>query len=460
MKDRLLNHWLRFQGSFWFVPGFLTVGAVALSFATIALDDAAGWDPSTDSPFGYAGEPEGARALMATIAASTITAAATAFSVTIAALALASSQFGPRLIRNFVADRGNQVVLGTFIGTFAYCLLVLRTVNSTPGDEFVPQVSITVGVGLALVSIAMLIYFIHHVATSIQATSIIFGVARELDSSIERLYKLPEEDGSGDDTTKEPEREQESVDLDEDKAGEIVALNSGYIQAIDIDALVEFARRRDIIIELQYHPGRFVLAHGALAFVWPKDAADEETEKSINAALSMGPTRTPTQDVEFAMDQLVEIAVRALSPGINDPFTAILCIDRLGAALVRIVEREFPEPLRRDQDGNLRLVAPFAGFGSVVDAAFNQIRQHGRGNAAILTRLLEALAVVTGRTENEEQREVLLRHAKMVQRAAESLPEENDRNDMNERYRDLVHALNRVRDEEQEEAHPSPSRSS
>jgi uncharacterized membrane protein len=449
VRDRLLNRWLRFRASFWFVPLAMTLSAIALSFATVALDDAIDWTPSSDSPFGYAGRPDGARALLSTIAGSTITVAATAFSVTIAALVLASSQFGPRLIRNFIADTANQVVLGTFIGTFAYCLLVLRTVNGTEGEEFVPQISITVGVGLAMACIVVLIYFIHHVATSIQATSIITSVSHDLERSIDRLYRVPnrteETDiGAGDG--------REEFDLNESEAEEVSATRGGYIQTVDLGRIVALAGERHLVIKLRYHAGRFVLQRGTIALVWPEDSVDDYVEREINGAFTLGASRTPTQDVEFAMDQLVEIAVRALSPGVNDPFTALTCIDRLGSALVRVVEREFPDPMCRDEDGNLRVVAAFAGFGSVVDAAFNQIRQYGHDSPAILMRLLETIAIVARRTENEEQRDVLLRHVEMIRRATESLPEENDRRDASERYREVVRALHRVRAEEQEEA--------
>lgn len=431
----------------------MTLAAVGLSFATVAIDDAIDWTPSSDSPFGYAGRPDGARALLATISGSTMTASATAFSVTIAALALASSQFGPRLLRNFIADTANQVVLGTFIGTFAYCLLVLRTVNGTEGEEFVPQISITVGVGMALACIAVLIYFIHHVATSIQATSVITSVSRDLESSINRLYKVPSAPDKQTDTGEASEGAAQGAQVsDEAEADEVAATRSGYIQTIDLGRIMNLAVERDAVIKLKYHAGRFVLQRGTVALVWPEGAVDEYVEREINGALTLGASRTATQDVEFAMDQLVEIAVRALSPGVNDPFTALSCIDRLGSALVRIVEREFPDPIRRDDTRKVRVIAAFAGFGSVVDAAFNQIRQHGAGSPAILMHLLETISVVARRTENEEQRDVLLRHAKMIQRATEGLSEDNDRRDMSERYREVVLALHRVREEEEEEA--------
>jgi uncharacterized membrane protein len=442
LGDRLLNRWLRFRASFWFVPGVMTTLAVALSFVTIGVDEAADWDISSTSFVGYPGRPDGARALLAAIASSTITVAATAFSVTIAALALASSQFGSRLLRNFISDTANQVVLGTFIGTFAYCMLVLRTVNGTEGAEFVPQISITVAMAMAMASLGVLIYFIHHVATSIQATSIVASVARDLEASVMRLLAGEER------LPAVGERPREGVlaeVFDEREAGHVALVRSGYIQTIDRGRLLRMAKRRDVTVRLHNRAGQFLLPGAVVASVWPGGAVDEGLKRELDGAFMLGKDRTPTQDVEYAMDQLAEIAVRALSPGINDPFTALNCVDRLGSAMSLIAGRGMPEPFVYDEEGNLRVIAVKQSYASIADVAFNLIRQHARGNAPVLMRLLETIAVLAWRTASEEQREVLLRHAKMIQRAAESLPEENDREDMNERYRYVVQALQEVR---------------
>lgn len=422
----------------------MTLFAIVLAFAMTALDDEVDWNPSTDSPLGYAGRPDGARAVLAAVAGSTITAAATAFSITITTLALASSQFGPRLLRNFISDRGIQLVLGIFIGTFVYCLLVLRTIFGNDETDFVPQISITVAFALALVSIIALIYFIHHVATSIQVTSIIRGVSNELERSINRLYDAADGDRNEDAEARREDRD----DLDDEEAGEISCRKGGYLQAIDSGALVKAAAGREAVIKVKYHAGRFVVRRGPVALVWPKEAADEGLEEAVNDALDLGEVRTSTQDVEYAVDQLVEIAVRALSPGINDPFTALSCIDRLGSALVRIVEREPPEPRHWDDNGKLRAIVPKASFSGVVDAAFNMIRHHGGNYPAVLIRLLETISVVARRTENEEQRDCLLEHAEMINRAVDALPEEHDKKDARQRYRELLETLDRARQEE------------
>jgi uncharacterized membrane protein len=450
VRDRLFNRWVTFRGSFWFIPTLMTACAIALAFGTVAIDHAVDWNPDSDSPLGFGGSPDGARVLVSVMAGSTITAAATAFSITIATLVLASQQFGPRLLRNFISDTGIQVVLGTFIGTFAYSLVILRAMQTTDSGEFVPQVSITIAFLLSLTTIMMLIYFIHHVATSIQVTSIIRSVSRDLEGSIDRLYKVPEPEKPDEDLSDEPERDRESVKLDDDEAAEVASRHSGYIQTIDIGRILQAAGAWDVMIKLRYHAGAFILHRATIALVWPEERADDDLAAEINAALKVGNIRTPTQDVEFAIDQLVEIAVRALSPGVNDPFTAIACTDRLASALVRIVERRFPDPLHRDGDGRLRVIAAYAGFGAIVDAAFNQIRHHGRENPAILMHILETIAVVARRTENEDQRDALLRHAKMIHRAAQALDSEHDRDEVADRYREVLHALHRVREEEGE----------
>lgn len=175
---RLANLWESLRTSYWFVPTLMTAGGVALSFASVHLDERVNYKWVRTVGWIWAGGAEGARQVLSTIAGSMITVAGVAFSITIVALTLASNQFGPRLLRNFVRDAGNQIVLGTFIATFVYCLLVLRTVRGEDDTEFVPYVSVTLGVAFALTSLGVLIYFIHHVAISIQAENLIASVAR------------------------------------------------------------------------------------------------------------------------------------------------------------------------------------------------------------------------------------------------------------------------------------------
>lgn len=438
MKTWLENHWESLRANFWFVPTVMVSGAVMLSLATINLDKAAASDNRIAAlGWTFTRGPEGSRAVLSTVAGSMMTITSVTFSITIVALQLASSQFGPRLLRNFMRDRGNQLSLGTFIATFAYCLLILRTVNGTQDERFVPHISVTVGLLMALTSLGVLIYFIHHAAASIQAENVIANVGRDLDEAIARLY--PEcvsmgPAGSSGDETPPPSFDHESRPVAADR--------SDYIQNIDVDRLMALAGEHDVIIGVPHRPGKFLVAGGDLARVWPGDRLDDEIAERVRGAFYLGPIRTLTQDVEFAIDQLVEIAVRALSPGVNDPFTAINCVDRLGAALVVLAGREIPSPFRYDDEGRLRLIADASTVVGLVNAAFDQVRQAARDDAAVTIRLLETIAAVAGQARGEAWRSALRRQAEMVLRGSQqALPEEEDRREAERRLRDVLTAL-------------------
>ena len=266
----------------------------------------------------YARGPEGARAILETIAGSMITVAGVVFSITIVALQLASSQFGPRLLYNFRRDTINQVVPGTFIATFVYCLLVLPTIQGKDGSSLVPHLSVAFGIALALVSLGVLIHFIHHIAGSIQAENVVAAVGRELEGAINGLF--PEK---GPRCPEEPERswpEQTAMPLFNCGASPVKATASDYVQTIDTDRLISLATKYDLVLRLLYRPGQFVVQGSALALVQPEECMDDKLAERINAAYTVGVQRTLVQDVEFPVNQLVEIALRALSPGVNDPF--------------------------------------------------------------------------------------------------------------------------------------------
>lgn len=434
MNRRFERQWTAARDSFWFVPAVMTLAAAALSFATIAIDERVTFGFAANRNWGYAGGPDGARALLATIAGSMITVAGVSFSITIAALALSSSQYGPRLLRNFIRDIGNQIVLGTFLAAFMYCLLVLRAVRGPAGTDFVPYVSIGVGVLLGVASIALLIYFIHHISHSIQATHVISSVGRDLANAIERLF--PQEAGRG--VPIEEER-----DFEPPEGGQkLISPRSGYVQSIDLKRVMRIAVERDLIVRIEHHPGGFVPRGGKLVTVWNAAGLETDDLGPITGAFAIGDARTPAQDVEFSIDQLVEIAVRALSPGINDPFTAMACIDRLGVGLRQLAEKQFPSPYRYDEDGRMRVIAPPVRFAGIVDAAFNQIRQYGLGSAAVSMRLMETIAIIAEHTLDPDQREVLLRHAMMIERGSrQGLSEELDWKDVDARYREVIEAL-------------------
>jgi uncharacterized membrane protein len=218
------------------------------------------------------------------------------------------------------------------------------------------------------------------------------------------------------------------------------------VQAIDGEGLMQLAMEHDLIVHVKHRPGYFVVQGHALAAVWPGDRLDERLAEAIRDAFLIGAERNLTQDVEFAVDQLVEVAVRALSPGINDPFTAMTCIDRLGEARCRLAERVLPSPFRYDDDGQLRVIAHSFTFADVTGTAFNQIRQYGRGSAAVTIRLLEAIANVATHTSKEEDRAALLQQASMIRRGSqEAIPEEWDRQKIEARYWTVEKALGQGR---------------
>ena len=419
---RLRASWERLRGTYWAVPSAMSVAAVLLSVAMIQLDQAATPGLLNRLSWVYAGGPEGARAVLSTIAASMITVAGVTFSITIVALTLASQQFGPRLLRNFLRDLGNQVVLGTFVSTFIYCLLVLRTVRGSDDAEFVPHLAVTVGVTLAMLSLGVLIFFIHHVATSIQASRIIANVAGDLEGAINRLF--PQAIGE-DAATAEVPRTSTSAPTQVHGARPVVAKTTGYVQAIDADGLMSIARERDVVVRVHARPGAFVRSGGVLLTVASapgKAHPDDKDDKSFRDLFIVGSDRNGTQDVTFFIDQLVELAVRALSPGINDPATARMCIDRLEHALCQLSGREMPSAERYDEDGRVRVHARSLTFPDVVKSAFDEIARYGRSSVSVTCRLLEAVLNVGSCAKSAAHRSALVREATGIAAGVRDVP--------------------------------------
>lgn len=440
---KLSKWWDSLTSSFWFVPSLMVGLAIGLSFLTIGIDHRLESDIISDVSWMYSLGPSGSRAVLSAIAGSMVSVATTAFSITIVALQLASSQYGPRLLRNFMQDTGNQVVLGTFISTFVYSLMVLRTVNESEGREFVPHVAVTCAIGLAITSIGVLIYFLHHAASSIQVDNVIKAVGKDLDQAIQRLF---------------PETTEHSF-LSQTEAATVVTIppdfnrhsypvnakSDGYIQAFDDNQLMQIATENDLTIQVQLRAGRFVVKGGELARIFPKGKVNKSLTSRIDGAFVLGSKRTNQQDLEFSLNQLVEIAVRALSPGINDPFTAIRCIDQISATLCRLARRDIPSPYRHDDQNQLRLSMPSLTFDDVTDTAFNQIRQNGRSSVAVTIRLLEAIAVIAPFTYRPADRAALRHHAQMIERGSqEAIAEELDRQDISAQYLDTIRAIEQL----------------
>lgn len=377
---------------FWIRPALLVLGGTLLGQAMVLAEQS---EIGLPDEWFFDGGGDGARDVLVAIAGSTIGVAGTTFSITIAALSLATGQMGPRLLRNFVRDPGNQIALGIFLGTFAYCLIVLRTVRSVEEGAFVPQLAVTVALVMALVCVGTLVWFVHHIASSINVEVVIEGVQGELLDAVERLEKeAPQPAPPPPDGTK--------LSMD----------RHGYLRAVDTEALADWAEEHGAVLVLQVRPGHYLFPGATVAQVTPGDEAGAATE-ALREAFSLGARQASAQDLEFSVRQLVEVALRALSPGINDPFTAIAVLDRMGATLCEMVPRHMPAATVA-RGGRVVLHRQVPDYAGLCDAMFHPIRQSAAGNATVLIRLLEVLARVRAVEPHPERRAELDRHAALA----------------------------------------------
>jgi len=413
----------------WLVPTVEIALAVALFAGTHVLDRAA-YDGSLHFPsWVISGTADAARQILTAIAAAVITVVTLVFSITIVTLTLASTQFGPRMLRNFIRDRITQFTLGSFVATFVYAILVLVSISSGSHGDFVPHLSVTMTMALVVIDVGVLVLFIDHIAKSIQLPQVIASIAGDLSQAIEAEVAV----STADAPKAGPSLSELLVRLDED-SGVVRAPSSGYLQYVSMSTLIEISSRSRAVIRLVHRPGHFVVEGQPLANVWPAAAAPG-VARALGGAHATGPHRTLTQDLSFAVDQLVEIGIRALSAAVNDTFTALACIDWLADGLCKIADRWQPATVHRDATGHVRVITVTIGFRRLVERAHDKIRQASRGMPAVMIRQLDGLAKVMAYTTSASQREVLLEQAAMILRASEeSVPEEADRADVRRRY--------------------------
>jgi uncharacterized membrane protein len=388
--EKLRALWFDVVDSLWFLPGLLTVAGGTLAVLLVRHNDAILGDIDADDVWWvFGGSPGGAMSVLEAIAGSIITVTGVVFSVTIIALQLASSQFTPRVLRQFMADRANQLVLGVFIATFTYSLIVLRTVRTGEvSDEFIPAVAVTGAVLLALTSIGFLIFFINHLARSIQAAVVIDSVANETIKVLATVFPDTTPDY---DTVQKPAAEELTPDADA-QALEVHARRAGYVQAVERHALCRLAVQHDLFIRVEVEIGAFVLPGQVIMRVWPGDDVGLELQHALHEQLVLGLERTPHQDLKHGVIELMDIAVKGLSPSINDPTTAINAVQRLGEVLLDMAWRERGDRADRDDAGRTRLVVRRPRLDETVALAFNQIRHYGAANATVATALIRTLA--------------------------------------------------------------------
>lgn len=413
---------VRLGQSLWFLPTVAVIGAMILSVVLVQVDRL---NPTFASSFPliFGGGPEGARGMLEAVASTMIVSAATTFSITIVALALTSSQFSPRVLRTFMGDRSNQVVLATFMAAFVYAILVLRTIRTADEDGsgiFVPNVAVTGAILLAVVSLGMLIYFIHHIATRIQVSEIAAAVTTETLEAVRRTY--PAADAALD--AHEVDRPADPVGAGE--PGAVPARRSGYLADFNAEALIASAAKADAIVRLEAAPGDWVQEHVTVFSAWPAARATHSLSAELDRHLTLGDQRSMSQDVGFGIQQLVDIGTKAVSPGINDPTTAITCLDRLGQVLVEVGRRRDRPAGRTDGDGQLRLIAVLVSWPALVDLSFDQLRHFSAGMPVVTAHLVRTLRRV-GSAVPTQRHEPLLRQARLVADGLDQIALEGDR---------------------------------
>jgi uncharacterized membrane protein len=349
-------------------------------------------------------DPQVAQVVLATIAATIMTVVSIVFAILLMTLTLASMQFSPRILLSFVKDRVTQWTLGIFLGTFAYCMAALPAARSLP-HPFAPIATVTGAMLLALTCVAWLIVFINHISQSISVNHIVDRIARETEGVINDIMPDPQR----------PAIHQEGIPLAGDRQEAFVdSTVSGYIRYIDTGQLLTLAKTFKSRLRLLRRVGHFVPEGVALLGLAPGERLDSERADALRGAFDIGPARTLQQDVEFGVIQIVDIALKALSPAVNDPSTAITCVDQLGRILIRFVSRNPPVSLLCDPPHVVRVVVPWLEVDTLLDTAFEQIRHYAAADIAVSLRLLRALGDVASTCSDQRIIESLTARARRI----------------------------------------------
>lgn len=431
MIERAANIWNALRSSLWFVPCVMSLGGVVLAQAALNADAALGFGAEPPGWL-FSGGPGDARNLLAALLTAMITMMTLVVSITMVVLTLAAGQYGSRMVRNFMTDLSTKVVLGVFALTIAYLMLVLRRMTDELSPADMPHLAVSLGTALGLLSIYVLLYLVHHLSRSLVSNQVVGRVADELHRGVGLL--MPDEDTAEAGSKAELARRLEGP-------ATIAFDREGYVQAIAFSQLTEAAREADVLLRLDFRPGHFITRGARLARAVPmRRGADMAA--ALEGAVVTGRERTPTQDIEHSIRHLVEIALRALSPGINDPFTAESVIDAIGAALNAIFQRRLQSEVHCDREGAPRVLAPVSDYAGLVGAALNQIRQAAAGKPDILIHLADMIAAIAPRAPQGEPRALLLRQLESIRQSARrSVPDPNDLADVEQRVDAAAAAL-------------------
>ncbi len=418
MKRVATRHrWDRLMVSFWFAPALMALAAVLLAWAMYQLDNLIPNEALENSRLVLSGTVGELRSSLLNMAGTILATAGVVFTLLTLPLSTVAAQYGSRLLRIFLRDRTTQFVLGMFVATFVYCVAAALSILPVEIQPEGPQLTATVGLYLELATFASLILLVQHISIMLQAPNVAAGAGAELLDVVNAM--IPADMKSGEDSKAGLETRPNSQGIPDNLAEiegySVRARSTGYIQFIDTDSLLYLAREKNLVIRLLHKPGQFVSPGIVVALVWPADWVDGHLDQLINRAFQIGNGRTPTQDVEYAVNQLTEMAVRAMSPAINDPFTAMTCLDHMGNGLVKFIGQSEKGSHYIDRDGRLQLASGQVTFDTLLSAAFDMLRHASCNNANVLLHMLEVIDAIGRESKAPEVHQLLLHHVNLIQ---------------------------------------------
>jgi uncharacterized membrane protein len=403
--------WDRPKVSFWFSPVIMSVVAILLAWFMYYIDSLIPNEILLESRIILSGTPGELRAALIGMATTILATAGVVFTLLTLPLSTVAAQYGSRLLRVFLGDRTTQLVLSTFVATFVYCLAAALTILPVLLEPNGPQVTVTVGLVLVLASFSSLILLVQHITTMLQAPNIAAVAGAELQDVV--LSEIPDQVIGRDDCMNGSMILPDS--LGEENGYVVRVRQAGSIQYIDSHYLLTLAGEQNLVIRLLRKPGNIVWCDTQVALVWPADQVDEELDRQIRNAFRIGNGRTPTQDVAYAVNQLVEMAVRAMSSVINDPFTAMTCLDHIGEGLALFIRQGEKRSCYYDQNNQLRLILEPVTFTELLAIAFDMLRHASCDNASVLLHMLEIIDSIGESAVSLNARQEMLRHINLIQ---------------------------------------------
>lgn len=410
-KAAARHRWDRLRVSFWFSSVLMALGAVLLAWVVYWLDTRIPNQALADSHFVLSGSVSDMRSALLNMAGTVLATAGVVFTLLTLPLSTVAAQYGSRLLRVFLGDRTTQFVLGMFVGTFVYCIAAALSIPPTAVEPEGPQLAATVGLYLMLATFATLVLLVQHISTMLQAPNIAASAGAELRAVVRAELS--------DKVTSRPNQSQASLDsslmLAETEGYAVHVTGTGYLQYIDPESMLTLAQDKDLIIRVLHKPGHFVGPGVATALVWPASRVDELVARQIRKAFQIGNVRTPTQDVAYAVNQLVEMALRAMSPAINDPFTAMTCLDFIGEGLSLSIRQGEKGSRYYDREGRLRIILEPYMFDELLSGAFDMLRHASCDNGSVLLHMLAVIDRLAQEANSSEERQLLLSHVSLIQ---------------------------------------------